>query len=220
MSEFILMLTRNDVTVSNAADLLDRVVVSDLRHVGFKDIGLPRHEMQQLVDTMHANDLKVHLEVVSLSEEDELRSASVACELGVDFLIGGTRIDQVSAALSGAGIKYFPYIGTVVGHPGRLEGSIDDIAAQAGAAEGRVDGINLLAFRHRGVDSLQLLKSVVTATSLPVICAGDIASTQRIREVVDAGAWAFTVGGAVLDRKITDGDILAQVETALQAAKA
>jgi NAD(P)H-dependent flavin oxidoreductase YrpB (nitropropane dioxygenase family) len=219
MSEFILMLTRNDVTVSNAAALLDQVLVSDLKHVGFKDIGLPMSEMQELVDTMHANALRVHLEVVSLSEEDELRSASVALELGVDFLIGGTRIEQVSKVLSGTKIRYFPYIGTVVGHPGQLEGSISDIAAQAAAVEGRVDGINLLAFRHRGVDSLELLKTVVAATSLPVICAGDIASTQRIQEVVDAGAWAFTVGGAVLDGKLAEGDIVAQVDAALQAAK-
>ena len=60
---------------------------------------------------------------------------------------------------------------------------------------------------------------MVAATSLPVICAGDIASTQRIQEVVDAGAWAFTVGGAVLDGKLTEGDIVAQVDAALQAAK-
>jgi NAD(P)H-dependent flavin oxidoreductase YrpB (nitropropane dioxygenase family) len=219
MSVFILMLTRNDVTVSNAAELLDQVLVSDLKHVGFKDIGLPMSEMQELVDTMHANDLRVHLEVVSLSEEDELRSASVARELGVDFLIGGTRIEQVSKVLSGTGIQYFPYIGTVVGHPGQLEGSISDIAAQAAAVEGLVDGINLLAFRHRSVDSLQLLKNVVAATSLPVICAGDIASTERIQDVVDAGAWAFTVGGAILDGRLTEGDIVAQVDAALRAAK-
>ncbi len=43
--------------------------------------------MYTLVDRIHA----AHLEVVSLTEDAELESAQVADDLGVDYLIGGTR---------------------------------------------------------------------------------------------------------------------------------
>lgn len=53
MSEFILMLTRNDVTVPDADDLLDEVFSTPVQHVGFKDIGLSTDAMRRLVGRLH-----------------------------------------------------------------------------------------------------------------------------------------------------------------------
>ena len=41
MIEFVFMLTRDDVTVGDAADVLASLRESGLRYVGFKDIGPP-----------------------------------------------------------------------------------------------------------------------------------------------------------------------------------
>jgi hypothetical protein len=221
MSEFILMLTRNDVTVADAESLLDEVLDTDIRHVGFKDIGLPADAMQRLVDRLHGAGRLVHLEVVSLSEEDELRSAQVGRDLGVDYLIGGTRWREVSALLAGTDIKYFPYPGEIVGHPATLRGDVDQFVTDAEAMGESADGINLLAYRHETIDGLEVLRGVLAGVSLPVIVAGSIDSVERVRAVAAAGAWAFTIGGAALDGMIVPGAPLkAQIEATLAASDA
>ena len=78
--------------------------------------------------------------------------------------------------LAGTGVKFWPYVGQIVGHPCLLRGSIDEIVADTKrAAELGVDGINLLAYRYDG-DVEALVRAVVGATDLPVICAGSVDS--------------------------------------------
>lgn len=219
MSQFILMLTRNDVTIPDALELVEEVTSSGVTHVGFKDVGLSTAAMVELVRALKAHGAKVHLEVVSLSEQDELASAQTASELGVDYLIGGTRWAAVSGLISGSGIRYFPYPGTVFGHPGQLDGSAAQIISETSAMADRVDGINLLAYRHVHLNGADLLSQVASATDLPVICAGSIASLSRVRDVVAAGAWGFTIGAAAVDRVIVPGAPLTeQLRAVLDAA--
>lgn len=134
VSNFILMLTRDDVTVADAHALLDDVLKTEVAHVGFKDVGLSPPEMQHLVDRLRDAGRTVHLEVVSLSRTDELESVRVALDLGVDYLIGGTHWRDAARLLGGSGIRYFPYPGRVLDHPARLEGSADEIVADAEAS--------------------------------------------------------------------------------------
>lgn len=220
MAEFILMLTRNDVTVSNAEQLLDDILATGVEHVGFKDVGLAPDQMRSLVERLREAGRSIHLEVVSLSEEDELRSAQIGRSLDVDYLIGGSRWRQVGPLIAGSHIKYFPYPGEVSGHPAELRGDVAQIVAdvtQMGMADS-VDGINLLAFRHASLEGLDVLRGVLAEVSLPVIVAGSIDSLERIRAVDATGAWAFTIGGAVLDRRIEPGAPLkSQIEAVLAA---
>lgn len=219
MAEFILMLTRDDVTVPDARQLLDQVLQTEARHIGFKDIGLPFDQMLDLVETIHAHGRLAHLEVVSLTEEDELKSARAAVALGVDYLIGGTRWLQVSKLIEGRNIKYFPYVGEIIGHPARLGGDADRMIHEAEEMGDVVDGINLLSFRHVELDGLQLLSDFVSRVAKPVICAGSISTPERIAEVSAAGAWAFTVGTAALDGIVAkDPALTAQIATILDAA--
>ena len=220
MSEFILMLTRDDVTVANALDLADVALATDVKHVGFKDIGLARPQMQALVEKIHAAGRQAHLEVVSLSEADEMRSIGVACDIGVDYVIGGTHWRRAAERLAGSSIRYFPYAGQVIGHPAQLGGTADDIIDEAQRMAPAVDGINLLAFRHVGIDGAELLRSVHGAIALPVICAGSIDSIDRVRTVADMGVWGFTIGRAALDHEIVPGqDLRAQLAAVLDAAR-
>jgi hypothetical protein len=217
--EFIFMLTRDDVTLTDARAVYQSIAGTGVRHVGCKDVGLPQDELAALMEDIRANGHQTYLEVVSETEEATLASARAAAAIGPDHLIGGTLIEPVQEILAGTGVKFFPYVGRIVGHPCLLRGSIDEIVAdtERAAALG-VDGINLLAYRYDG-DVDALVRAVVGATDLPVICAGSVDSAERIRALDGAGAWAFTIGTAALDGALVDGAPLSgQLQAALGAA--
>lgn len=213
------MLTRDDRTVNDAREIYASVADSGVHHVGCKDIGLERDQLAGLIEDIRSHGHTSYLEVVSETEEATLQSARVAAEIGPDCLIGGTLIEPVQEIIAGTGIRFFPYIGDVVGHPCLLRGTIDRIADGARRAEELgVDGINLLAYRYDG-DVDALVEAVVDATSLPVIAAGSVDSLQRVRDLVDRGAWAFTIGTAVLERKLVpEASVEEQLRCVLEAA--
>src|SRR3954466_6707539 len=219
MLEFIFMLTRDDVTLSDARAVYASVADTGLRHVGCKDVGLPREELKGLMDDIRSNGHETWIEVVSETEEDTLASARAAAEIRPAHLIGGTLNEPVQEILAGTGVKFWPYVGQIVGHPCLLRGSIDEIVAdtERAAALG-VDGINLLAYRYDG-DVEALTRAVVAATDLPVICAGSVDSAERIRALDACGAWAFTIGTAALDGVLVEGlPLRGQLHAALAAA--
>jgi NAD(P)H-dependent flavin oxidoreductase YrpB (nitropropane dioxygenase family) len=217
MVEFIFMLTHSDMTILNAIEVFKETKETGVRCIGFKDIGLPKEKLIELVKMMKKQKMKTFLEVVSGSEEENIRSARVALDLGVDYLIGGTYPKQTFPLVRGAGIKYFPYIGKIVGHPCLLRGTINEIVDDARKVEKiGVDGINLLAYRYDG-DVRKLITSVKKAVKIPLIIAGSIDSYERVHEMVNLGIWAFTIGGAVLEKKFTPlGTLSDQVRAVLK----
>jgi len=220
MIEFIFMLTRDDVTLSDAREVYASIAQTGVRHVGCKDVGLPTEELKALMDDIRSNGHETWIEVVSETEEDELASARAAAEIRPDHLIGGTRIEKVQEILAGTGVKYWPYVGQIVGHPCLLRGSIDQICEDARRVEQLgADGINLLAYRYDG-DAPALVEAVGAATGLPLICAGSVDSTARIAQLAELGVWAFTVGTAALDTRFVEGGTLADQLTAILDAAA
>src|SRR3954447_11138575 len=221
MIEFIFMLTRDDVTLSDARAVYASIAQTGVRHVGCKDVGLPTDQLRALMDDIRSHGHETWIEVVSETEDDTLASARAAAEIRPDHLIGGTLIEPVQEILAGTGIKFWPYVGQIVRHPCLLRGSIEQIVADTErAAAAGVDGITLLAYRYDG-DVEPLVRAVVGATDLPVICAGSVDSAERIRALDDCGAWAFTIGTAALDGLLVDGAPLAgQLQAALEASGA
>lgn len=219
MPEFILMLTRDDQTVPDARAIYAELADSGVTHVGFKDIGLPEAELQGLVADIRANGHTVHIEVVAESPEATLASARMAVKLGPDYLLGGTLIEPVQEVIAGTGIEFFPYVGQVVGHPCLLRGTFEQIVEDVRRAEqAGVDGINLLAYRYDG-DVRALVEAVVGATELPVVCAGSVASERQVQELAERGVWGFTIGAAVLDRRVVaQASLRRQVDAVLAAA--
>src|SRR3954451_5078229 len=217
--EFIFMLTRDDVTLANAREVHESVAGIGLRHVGCKDVVMPEDELAGLMDAIRADGAETYLEVVSETEEATLESARAAARIRPDHLIGGTLIEPVQEILEGTGVKFWPYVGQIVGHPCLLRGSIEEIVADTKrAAALGVDGINLLAYRYDG-DVEALVRAVVGATDLPVICAGSVDSIDRIRALDACGAWGFTIGTAALDGALVEGAPLSgQLQAALDAA--
>ncbi len=199
--EFILMLTHYDSTVENALQIFRECQDTPVAHWGFKDVGLPPNDMKALVSEMKAAGKTTYLEVVSLSEAEGLRGAQMAVEAGFDVLMGTVFFDSILAYLRDKPIRYYPFPGHVYSHPSILDGTIDEIVAHARFLESRgVQGMDLLTYRYVG-DAPRLLQEVVEATHVPIVSAGSIDSYQRIAEVWKAGAWGFTIGSALFERK-------------------
>ncbi len=178
-------------------------------HWGFKDVGLPPEEMKTLVREMKAAGKTTYLEVVSLSEEEGSRGAQIAVDAGFDILMGTVFFDSILQYLKDKPIKYYPFPGHIYSHPSILDGTIEDIVAHARFLESKgVQGMDLLSYRYVGDASL-LLREVVKATSVPIVSAGSIESYRRLAEVWLAGAWGFTIGSALFEKKfIPDGSFL------------
>lgn len=207
--EFILMLTYNDTTVKEALNIFRECREAPVRHWGFKDVGLPPDEMKAVVHEMKAAGKTTYLEVVSLSEEDGLRGAEIALGAGFDVLMGTVFFDSILEYLKGKPIKYYPFPGHIYGHPSILDGTVEEIVADARFLESKgVQGMDLLSYRYLGDASL-LLREVVNATTVPIVSAGSIESYKRLAEVWHAGAWGFTIGSALFDKKfVPEGSFL------------
>lgn len=221
MSEFIFMLTLDDVTVADALDQYAAVRDTDLRWVGFKDIGLPFETQRLLAERIRGDGRKVALEIVSLDAETEARSVALGIEMGVDLLMGGTHPDAVLPMLADTNVLYLPFVGRVVDHPSVLLGPAEAVAEDARRLSSRhgVHGLDLLAYRFDG-DVPGLMRSVVRASAGPVVIAGSIDSEERIGAVRDSGAWGFTVGSAVFTGAFDAAlDTRAQVQRVLDAAE-
>lgn len=200
--DFIFMLTRNDRTVADAAVHVETALQAGIRHIGFKDIGLPFEELLGLKKQISKGGANTYLEVVSLDRESEIRSVKSAVELGVDYLLGGTHVDDVLPLLEGTAIRYYPFPGRIVGHPSILEGSQEDIVASAVKLASRdgVSGLDLLAYRSKG-DVPALMQAVCHAVSKPVIVAGSVDRPEQIEIIRKSGAAGFTVGTSALEGK-------------------
>nr|WP_198557100.1 4-hydroxythreonine-4-phosphate dehydrogenase [Enterovibrio nigricans] len=168
--DFIFMLTKNDKTIANARERVKEVIDGGARHIGFKDVGLPFDELQLLAEEIRQAGAFVYLEVVSLGQDSEIRSAKAAMTLNVDYLLGGTRPELVAPLVKNHPLKYYPFTGKIKGHPSILSGTIDGIArhAEAVSALDGVDGLDLLAYRFSG-DVPKLMRRVCQASSKPVI---------------------------------------------------
>lgn len=215
MVEFIFFLTYNDVTVYNAIDVFEKRKNTGIKYVGFKDVGLPKEKLIELHERMKKAGMTTFLEVVSATEEDNLRSAKMGIELGVDNLIGGTYVRQTLPLLQDTNIKYFPYIGKVIGHPCLLRGAIEEITRDARTVENLgVSGIDLLAYRYDGIPE-HLIRSVQEAVKIPLIIAGSINSLERVRKMTELDVWAFTIGSAIFDKKFVPSGTLSDQITAV-----
>jgi hypothetical protein len=221
--DFVFMLTRDDRTVPDATAHVATALAAGVRHIGFKDVGLPFAELAELHALIRSSGATTYLEVVSLDRASEIASAEAALALGVDHLLGGTRVADVAPRLAGSGVRYFPFAGRISGHPSVLEGSTGEIVADAtrAAADEGVHGLDLLAWRSR-TDAPRLVRAVCAAAGKPVIVAGSIDRPERVAEARAAGAAAFTVGTAALCGRFPapGRDLASQLAAILRAAEA
>jgi hypothetical protein len=198
--DFIFMLTRDDQTVEDCLDVLDAIRDVGLGHLGFKDVGADPRSLGRLAEGIRRAGAVSYLEVVSTTREACLRSARIGLEIGADRLLGGTDVEPILDLLAGSRIGYYPFPGRPEGHPTRLGGTPETVAAdcrrfaQLGCA-----GVDLLAYRATEADPLALVQAARKETPGQVIVAGSVNSPSRIRALRTAGADAFTIGSAAFD---------------------
>src|SRR5262249_39527000 len=143
--DFIFMLTRDDQTIEDCLEVYDSVRGVPMRHVGFKDVGVSPEVLRRLHDSLKTDGHRTYMEVVSTSPETALRSAEIGVKLGVDCLLGGTEVDRILPLLRGSATGYYPFPGIPIGHPTKLGGTAERIAADtARMVKAGCAGVDLL----------------------------------------------------------------------------
>lgn len=209
--ELIVMLTHNDSTVPNAAEIFEQCKNSKANLWGFKEKSLPVDQMKSLYSYMKEQGKTTFLEVVAYTEEEGLAGAKIALECEVDILMGTIFSDSINNFCKENGIKYMPFVGKITGRPSVLEGSIEEMIAEANSyIEKGAYGIDLLGYRYVG-DTVKLNKELVKHVKAPVCLAGSIDSYTRLDEVLDANPWTFTVGSAFFENKF-EGTFAEQID--------
>ena len=199
MIDLVVMLTKNDQTVKNAIEVFDSTKDLDVQHWGFKNIGLPKPEMKQLIEMMKNTGKTTYLEVVTYTEDECLSAAKLAIDYGFDCLMGTLYYPSVGALVKGK-IKYFPFCGHVWGNPSFLGDDIDGIINDAKHLKKlECDGIDLLAYRFVG-DPVALINQFTKEVDLPTCIAGSIDSFERLDYMKQINPFSFTCGSALFNK--------------------
>ena len=197
----IVMLTHNDMTVSNASDVFEQCKNAYCEYFGMKEESLPPNEMKRLFEYMKSCGKKTVLEVVAYTHEECVKGAKLAKYCGCDILMGTIYSDDINEFCHENGILYMPFIGDIQGRPSILTGSIDDMVEQANFySEKNVFGVDLLGYRYTG-NAFELNSKVVAGANTNVCLAGSVNSFQRVDEVRAINPWAFTIGSAFFEKK-------------------
>ncbi len=198
-AQLIAMMTYNDRTVENSLELFESSKDLPVNNWGFKDKGIPRDKMYELIGAMKRAGKTTFMEVVSRTEEECMEQAKLAVDMGFDYITGTLFFPPVWEYLKKQDIKYFPFVGKHVGTPGVLDGTLEEMLAEAEHfAELGIAGVDLSAFRYTG-DPYKLARDFTAACPLPVCIAGSIADRERIKFVDDIGVWSFTIGSALFN---------------------
>lgn len=205
--ELIIMLTNNDITVSNAADIFEECKDLPVKKWGFKDVGLSKDEMVRLAEKMKEAGKETYIEVVTYTEEGCLEGAKMAYECGFDYLTGTIPFDSVFQYAREHGLKYCPFCGNVGGSPVALTGSVASVTASAKKCmENGAAGVDLTAYRYADGDPVELTKAVVEAVGADKVCiAGSISNTERMDAMKEAGVAEYTMGSALFNANFVEG---------------
>lgn len=219
--DFVFMLTRNDLTVENALDLIEIARPLALKHIGFKDVGADAPMLRRLVAAIRDAGAAPWMEVVSTSRADEVRSIALGRALGVDWLMGGVHVEEALKIVAGSSTRYLPFAGRPFDHPTRLGGAAADVEAQCRAfARLGCAGVDILAYRATEAEPLDLVAACRRGFGAKgvVVVAGSVDLGRRVAAIRATGADAFTIGTAVIDASYAPGrgPLAAQLSAVLE----
>ncbi len=220
--DFIFMLTRSDQTVGDCLEVLNDVEPLQLKHLGFKDVGVEPATLMELNRRIKATGAISYMEVVSTSKETALRSAKIALEIGVDRLLGGTYVEETLEILKGSKTTYHPFPGKPFDHPTKLGGTANDIEADCRRFQQMgCPGVDLLAYRATEADPIELVRAARRGTDGYLIVAGSVSKPAQMQALKAAGADAFTIGSAAFDGSFSPlkGSLKSQLKDILEACK-
>jgi hypothetical protein len=206
--DFVFMLTRHDVTVENALDLVEIARPLKLKHIGFKDVGADAATLRRLTAAIREAGATPWMEIVATTRETELRGVELGRDLGVEALMGGVHVEEALKILEGSATRYLPFAGAPIGHPTRLGGSALKVEAQCRAFARRgCAGVDILAYRATEAEPLDLVAACRRGflDFGAVVVAGSVNSRERVAAVRAAGADAFTIGTAAIEASYAPG---------------
>tara|TARA_Y100000588_G_scaffold109624_1_gene120176 strand:+ start:627 stop:1328 length:702 start_codon:yes stop_codon:yes gene_type:complete len=205
--DFIFMLTKGDKTIADCLAVMDEINEIELGHIGFKDIGVEKDTLRLLNKKIKDAGSTSYLEVVSTTREAAQNSIRLARELGVDRVCGGQEMAFAAKVLRDTGIEYLPFVGAPVGHPTKLEGTGERIAADCSdAVDSDCFGVDLLAYRAVDAEPLVLVEYARRALKGGyLLVAGSIDCAEQIEDIYHAGADGFTIGSAIFAGKFSKG---------------
>ncbi|MDO4555378.1 MAG: hypothetical protein Q4B70_09565 [Lachnospiraceae bacterium] len=221
--EIIIMLTNNDITVSDAEKVFEDCKDLPAQKWGFKDVGLEKDKMTALAKKMKDAGKETYIEVVTYTEEGCLEGAKLAYECGFDYLTGTLPFDSVLAYAKEHNLKYYPFAGDVGGSPVELKGSIASIVESAKKAiEGGADGVDLTAYRYADGDPIELIQAVQEAVGADKVCiAGSIGNPARMDKMKEIGVAEYTMGSALFNGNfVKDGTFRENLQYVLDYLKA
>lgn len=207
LKKLIVMLTHNDVTVSDAKKVFLENKDLPVDNWGFKDVGLEPAAMKELCGLMKQAGKTTFLEVVTYSEEECMRGAKLAAECGFDCLLGTVFYESVAEYVKTTNLKYFPFVGKVSQSPSILEGSVDLMLEQTREYVSKgACGVDLLGYRYADGDPSILSAAYIKASGIPVVLAGSIGSQERMKLVRQMNPAYFTMGSALFTKNfVKDG---------------
>ena len=169
--------------------------------------------MKALAKAMKDAGKTTFLEVVTYDEASCLDGAQTAIDCGFDCLMGTLYYDSVAKLLKDNNMDYMPFVGKVSGSPSILEGSNEEIIANAKELMAKgITGFDILAYRHV-IDGEKLAREFCVAVDAKICIAGSISSYERIDTMFDIGPWTFTMGSALFDKNfIPNGSFYENLE--------
>ena len=199
--KLIVMLTHNDQTVANAAEVFEAAKDAPTQYWGMKDEGLAEEKMVALFQRMKECGKTTFLEIVADDKEVETESVRLAIRVGADVVTGTHYRKELHEMLEAAGVKYMPFIGKTVGIPIVIQGTVEEIVSEAvDLVEKGCYGIDAAPYRYEG-DIDRYNRELIQAVTAPCVVAGSVNSFERVQEVMDNGYWGFTVGSAFFENK-------------------
>lgn len=199
--DLIIMLTNNDVTVSDAEKIFESCKDLPAKKWGFKDVGLPKEKMIALAKAMKDAGKETYIEVVTYTEEGCLEGAKLAYECGFDYLTGTLPFDSVFQYAKEHGLKYSPFCGEVGGSPVVLTGAVEEVVDSAKECIRKgASGVDLTSYRYVDGDPVELTKAVADAIGGDKVCiAGSIGNVERMDAMKEAGVAEYTMGSALFN---------------------
>ena len=224
--DFIFMLTRMDQTVPDCLEILEYIKPLGIKHLGFKDVGVPADVLRELNKRIKATGATSYMEVVSTSTETMINSAKIGRDIGIDCLLGGTQVKEALEILKGSQTKYYPFPGKPVGHPTKLGGTAAEVEAHCRKfKEMGCGGVDLLAYRATEADPIELVKAarkgLGTTQDGYLIVAGSVNRKEQMQALKAAGADAFTIGSSAFDGSFSPlkGSLMSQLKDILAACQ-
>jgi len=217
VAKLIVMLTKDDKTIANAADILGEIIDLSFHGIGFKDVGLSSKEMHNLASAIKKSGKQFYFEIVS--DGDMQNSVQKGLNLGADAIMGGVFSNEILQKLELEGVEYYPYAGDFTERPCQLLGKIPEIITDTKNIVSKgAKGITLLAYRHKNPEAL--LRSFTQEVNTNLIVAGSINSSPKICKMQQLPVNAFTIGTALVDEEFpTEKNMRAQIEFVLKEMK-